>query len=436
MKIEQTDINELKPYENNAKIHTPEQIEQIKASILEFGNNDPIAIDENGVVIEGHGRLEALQALGYKKVEVIRLTHLTDEQKRAYILVHNKLTMNTGFDLELLEEELESITNIDMSDFDFDLDFSINTDMSFEDDEQAASVRGSAAVQRCERGQLWQLGRHRLYCGDSTSEKDVDELIAGEEMDLCVTDPPYNVGFCVQDEKEAKQRKRVIDTRSILNDEMDDEGFYNFLIEFYSQMLRVLKPGGSFYIFHADTEGLKFRAALQETGGVLKQTLIWAKNIMVLGRQDYQWKHEPILYGWKEGAGHYFTQDRCQTTLFENRPDLEAMTREELLAAAQFMLASIDNYNTTVVHEKKPAKSELHPTMKPVPLCARLVRNSSRRNEKVIDFFGGSGSTLMACEEAGRTAYIMELDPGYCDVILARWEEATGGKAELINGRR
>ena len=435
MQIERIPINLLKPYANNAKIHTPEQIEQIKRSILEFGNNDPIAVDENNVIIEGHGRLLALQELGYTEVECIRLTHLTDEQKRAYILVHNKLTMNTGFDMELLETELKSIHGIDMEGFDFDMDFAISGDMSFQDDEPD-SYPEPPAEPKAKPGQIWQLGRHRLMCGDSTKKSDVDKLVAGEEMDLCVTDPPYNVNYGDKAEMLDTYEKGHRNTNHILNDNMDDVSFYNFLRDFYVQMLRVLKPGGSYYIFHAETEGINFRAALQDAGGSIKQTLIWVKNSLVLGRQDYQWKHEPCLYGWKEGAGHYFVDDRCQTTVFEDKPDLDDMTPEELRRTAQYLLDRLESIHTTILHENKPSVNDLHPTMKPIPLVGKLIQNSSRKGEKVIDLFGGSGTTLMACEETGRTAYLMELDPGYVDVIIQRWEETTGRKAELINGSK
>ena len=426
MKIEKIRLTDLKPYANNAKIHTPEQVEQIKKSIQEFGFNDPIAVDEHNMVIEGHGRLLALQAMGWTEVDCIRLDGMTDEQKKAYIHVHNQLTMNTGFDLELLEAELKSIEGIDMAFFGFDMDFELDSDFTFDDGENAASAVATAAAAKepmTKRGQLWQLGRHRLMIGDSTDTADVDKLTGGEEMDLCVTDPPYNVNY----------EGGTGDKLTIMNDNMDDQSFYTFLRDFYEQMLHVLKPGGSFYIFHADSEGLNFRAALQEAGGQVKQNLIWVKNSLVLGRQDYQWKHEPILYGWKEGAGHYFVNDRCQTTVFENRPDPESMTREELIQLAGFLLAKMDALGSAIHHDR-PSRNDLHPTMKPVALCGKLIQNSSKRGEKVIDFFGGSGSTLMACEETGRACYAMELDTRYADVIINRWEEATGGKAVLLNG--
>ena len=427
MKIEVLPIDSLKPYENNAKIHTPAQVAQIAASIKEFGNNDPIAVDENNMVIEGHGRLLALKSLGVKEAECIRLVGLTDDQKRAYIHIHNQLTMNTGFDMDILTQELKSIEGIDMSFFGFDMDFSIDQDFDFDDGQNVEDelLSSSAAKEpRTKRGQLWQLGRHRLMVGDSTSEEDVDKLTGGEAMDLCITDPPYNVNY------EGGTQEKL----TIINDDMDDLSFYRFLQNFYAQMLRVLKYGASYYIFHADTEGLNFRAALQEAGGQVKQNLIWVKNSLVLGRQDYQWKHEPILYGWKDGAGHYFVNDRCQTTVFENKPDLDSMTREELADLAEKLLAKLEEIPTSIIHHDKPVRSELHPTMKPVALCEKLIQNSSKRGEKVIDFFGGSGSTLMACEETGRICYTMELDTRYADVIINRWEEATGEKAVLMNG--
>lgn len=335
--------------------------------------------------------------------------------------------MNTGFDMDILTQELKSIEGIDMSFFGFDMDFSIDQDFDFDDGQNVEDelLSSSAAKEpRTKRGQLWQLGRHRLMVGDSTSEEDVDKLTGGEAMDLCVTDPPYNVNY----------EGGAQDKLTIINDDMDDLSFYGFLQNFYAQMLRVLKYGASYYIFHADTEGLNFRAALQEAGGQVKQNLIWVKNSLVLGRQDYQWKHEPILYGWKDGAGHYFVNDRCQTTVFENKPDLDSMTREELAGLAEKLLAKLEEIPTSIIHHDKPVRSELHPTMKPVALCAKLIQNSSKRGEKVIDFFGGSGSTLMACEETGRICYTMELDTRYADVIINRWEEATGEKAVLMNG--
>ena len=429
MKIEVIPISALKPYENNAKIHTKNQIDQIIKSIEEFGFNDPIAVDENNRIIEGHGRLLALKEMGWTDVECIRLDGLTEDQKRAYIHIHNQLTMNTGFDLDILEQELKTIEGIDMAFFGFDMDFEIDSDFSFDDGESAAADWESSIEskpKRTKHGQLWQLGRHRLLIGDSTDARDVEKLTDGAEMDLCVTDPPYNVNY----------EGGTSEHMTILNDSMDDLSFYNFLRDFYQQMMDALKPGGSYYIFHADSNGLTFRAALHEAGGQVKQNLIWVKNSLVLGRQDYQWKHEPILYGWKEGAGHYFVNDRCQTTTFEDGADPEEMSREELIRYAAFLQSRLDSIPTSIFRENKPAKNDLHPTMKPVALCAKLIQNSSKKGEKVIDFFGGSGSTLMACEQTGRTCSTMELDEKYAEGIISRWEEATGERAVLLSGSK
>jgi DNA modification methylase len=336
--------------------------------------------------------------------------------------------MNTGFDLDILEQELRSIEGIDLGFFGFDLDFAVEPELDFDDGEKAQAELTAAAAQqppRAKLGQLWALGEHRLLVGDCTSAEAVNRLTGGQQMDLCVTDPPYNVDYV----------GKTADALTIENDSMNLGQFYEFLRDFYKQMLRALKPGGSFYVFYSPgANGLTFREALHAIGGRERQILAWVKNSMVLGHSDYHYKHEPCLYGWKEGAGHYFTKDRTQTTVFENRPDPENMTHAELVQLAHFLLDKLEALPNTIIRENKPARNALHPTMKPIPLLARLIQNSSRRGEKVIDFFGGSGSTLMACQETGRVCYTMELDPKYADVIIARWEESTGGKAVLMYG--
>jgi site-specific DNA-methyltransferase (adenine-specific) len=422
LQIELVPIGSIRPYENNAKIHTREQIEQIKKSIEEFGNNDPIAIDGEGVIIEGHGRLMALQELGYTEVEVIRLGHLNEEQRKAYTLIHNKLTMNTGFDLDILATELQAIENINMKDYDFELD--INDDMVIEDIEEDNFSPEVPEEATAKRGQVYQLGEHRLMCGDSTSPADVQKLMGDEQADCLCTDPPYNVNYGGDEHSPASGKHRVIE-----NDNLTDSEFYKFLLAFYQNAEAALKPGGSFYIWHADSEGYNFRKALRDAGLQLRQTLIWNKNSLVLGRQDYQWKHEPCLYGWKDGAAHYFTSSRSETTVIEDEvPDFSKMKKEELVK----MLESVYSQATTVIDEMKPSKSDLHPTMKPLRLMAYLIQNSTRKGEIVLDLFGGSGSTLIAAEETKRRCRMMEYDPRYVDVIIQRWEEQTGKKAELL----
>ena len=425
LQIELVPITAIRPYENNAKIHTPEQIEQIKNSILEFGNNDPIAIDGEGVIIEGHGRWMALKALGYTEVEVIRLGHLTEEQRKAYTLVHNKLTMNTGFDLDILAEELQAIENINMKDYDFDLD--IADDLILEDiEEDNFDPEVPEAEQaKAKRGQVYQLGSHRLMCGDSTIPEDVEKLMGDEQADCLLTDPPYNVNYGGNVSSAACNGKH----RLIENDNLTDSDFYKFLLAFYQNAEAALKPGGAFYVWHADNEGYNFRKAMKDAGLTQRQTLIWNKNALMIGRQDYQWKHEPCLYGWKEGAGHYFTSSRSETTVIDEEvPDFTKMKKEELVK----LLERIYSQATTVIDERKPMRSDLHPTMKPLRLMAYLIQNSTRKGELVLDLFGGSGSTLIAAEETGRRCCMMEYDPRYVDVIIQRWEELTGKKAKLL----
>lgn len=284
LKIEMLPIGELHAYENNAKLHPQEQIDQIVRSMEQFGNNDPIAIDENNCIIEGHGRLMALKQMGEEKVPVIRLSHLTDEQKRAYILAHNQLTLNTGFDEEILRSELESILEIDMTDFGFDLEALEIGDLGEEDpivEEDAGFDTTPPAEPIAKPGDLYQLGRHRLLCGDSTSIDDVERLMGGVKADLLITDPPYNVAY----------EGGTADKLTIQNDDMEDEEFRQFLRDVYTAADTVMKPGAAFYIWHADSEGYNFRGAAHDIGWTVRQCLIWNKNSLVLGRQDYHWKH-------------------------------------------------------------------------------------------------------------------------------------------------
>lgn len=393
MKIEKIKVDEIIPYADNAKLHPERQIEQIRSSILEFGFNDPIAIDENNVVIEGNGRLMAIKDLGYKEVDCIRIEGLTEDQKRAYILVHNQLTMNTGFDIEILNKELEKIKDIDMTQFDLeiDIDFDLNIDLGGTVEEDNVPEPDENAEPKAKLGDIYKLGNHRLMCGDSTSLEDVAKLMGEEKADMLLTDPPYNVDY------EGKTEDKL----TIKNDKMSDGNFRDFLVNAFKAADSVMKPGAVFYIWRAESEGYNFRGACLDAGWKVRQCIIWNKNSMVLGRQDYQWKHEPCLYGWKDGASHLWASDRKQTT---------------------------------VIDFNRPTKADIHPTMKPVGLFDYQIKNNTKQGDIVLDLFNGSGTTIMACEQNKRVARCMELDPRYVDAAIKRWEDFTGQKAELIEG--
>ena len=433
-RYEEIEIQKLKPYENNARTHSEDQVEKIARSIKEFGFINPVIIDSDYGIIAGHGRVLGAQKIGMDKVPWLFVEDLTEAQKRAYILADNKLGLDAGWDDEILKQEIKalddmnfdvSIAGFDIEDFDF-----TQEDIEFQEDDYDVEAN-LPEIPKAKYGDIYQLGNHRVMCGDSTSQEDIDKLTEGLTMDLCVTDPPYNVNYgSINESGYGKERDNG---NKILNDNMDDESFYLFLSAFYEQMMRVLKEGGAYYIFHSDTEGYNFRKALRDAGGQVKQNLIWVKNALVLGRQDYQWKHEPCLYGWKEGAGHYFIEDRTQTTVFEDKADLDKLSKEELKEMIEDILA--DKLPATVIHEDKPLKNDIYPTMKPIRLISRLIKNSSKHGENVIDFFGGSGSTLISCEQLGRNCYTIELDPKYVDVIVNRWETLTGKTAvKIVDG--
>lgn len=385
--IEYLPIGDLKAYERNAKLHPAEQIQQIKTSIQEFGFNDPVAVWNDNEIIEGHGRLIAAKELGYTEIPVIRLDSLTDEQRKAYMLVHNKLTMNTGFDLELLNIELGSINDIDMTKFGFEFEmFSDDSSEVVEDDYNEELPEEP----KSKLGDIYQLGRHRLMCGDSTDAEQVKVLTNGELVDMLLTDPPYNVAY------EGKTKDKL----KIKNDNMEDTAFRQFLCSAFSAANEVMKAGAVYYIWHAGLEGYNFLGACRDIGWKVREILIWNKNIMLLGRYDYQWKHEPCLYGWKDGASHLWASDRKQTT---------------------------------VIDFNKPNKSDIHPTMKPVGLFDYQIQNNTKGGDIVLDLFNGSGTTIIACEQNGRKAYCMELDPKYVDAAVDRWEKFTGQKAVKLN---
>ena len=436
MKIIDLPTGNLVPYENNPRNNAP-AVKAVAESIKQFGFKVPIVIDKNNIIVAGHTRHQAALLLGLAAVPCIKATDLTDEQVRAFRLADNKTAELAEWDDEKLNLELAQLSAFDMSAFGFDeIDDTADVDEMDDDPEEMAAAIEEPTTQL---GDVWRLGRHRLVCGDSTDPKTLEALMDGQQADLLLTDPPYNValgqdgGHAIRP-CEAKQLHRRTDGLVIDNDSWKtDEEFIDFLVSAFQTALGAIKAGAAFYIWYADTQALNFRRAAEKAGLTIRQNLIWVKSNFALGRQDYQWQHEPCLYGWKDGAGHYFTDSRTESTVIEDRININKLSKDEMKALLKELLA--DRQSTTVIHEDKPSKSVEHPTMKPLKLLARQIKNSTRRGEKVLDTFGGSGSTLLTCEQLGRDCYTVELDPKYCDVIIQRWENATGNKAVRISGQ-
>lgn len=421
MKIVDKPIEWLRPYENNPR-NNEQAVEAVANSIKEFGFKVPIVATIDGEIVNGHTRFKAAKFLKLKTVPVLIADDLTEEQIKAFRLADNKTGELADWDVELLYSELDELTGFDMTMFGFeDIDFSLD---DFEEDEKETGEEAdidSEEKPKVEYGDIFQLGRHRLMCGDSTSTEDMARLIDGAVIDLYVTDPPYNVAY----------QGGTDEAMTIMNDSMDDVSFRQFLRDAFAVANNHLKLGGAFYIWHADSEGLNFRAAVKETGWLLKQSIIWVKNAIVLGRQDYQWKHEPCLYGWKDGASHYFVDNRSLATVIEeDEENLKEMTKSELISYIKTMQ---DTSPTTVFYEDKPVRNDIHPTMKPLKLIARCVLNSSKKGDRILDSFNGGGSTLMVCERSERIGYAMELDPVYVERTIKRWEEETGLTAEKVS---
>lgn len=409
MNIKNVKISDLKMYENNPR-KNDDAVDKVAESIRLFGFKVPIVIDKDNVIVAGHTRCKACLKLGIDSIPAVIADDLTNDQVKAFRIADNKTAEYADWDLEKLEAELKSI-EMDLSCFDFnildDLYDAENDDFDFD----AAVDDVSEPITKA--GDIWVLDKHRLMCGDSTSTEDVAALMDRVVADLIMTDPPYNINV-----SNSKGKK-------IENDNLSDTEFHDFLYKAFHNLSANLKPGGVFYVWLASKEYTNFEKALNDNGLMIKQELIWNKNQFVLSRQDYHWKHEPCLYGWKDGAAHYFMEDRTQSTVFDDIDTLDAENLRELLKNL------IDQMQTTVIAEKKPSISEQHPTMKPVKLIGRLIKNSSQLDEYVLDLFGGSGSTLIACEQLHRNCFMMELDPIYCDVIINRWEALTGKKAVL-----
>lgn len=386
--MKMVETSKLIPYVNNARTHSQEQVNKLRGSLREFGFINPVIIDSDFNVIAGHGRLMAAKEEGIEEVPCVLVDYLTEAQKKAYILADNRYAQDAGWDEELLRLEIESLEGMDfdvsLTGFDdqeiADLFADGESTGAEDDDFDLSDALEKAAF--VERGDVWVVGRHRLMCGDATSPEDVATLMDGKKANLIITDPPYNVAF------------ESSDGLSIKNDKMENDKFYEFLLAAFKNMAEHLEKGGSAYVFHADTEGLNFRKAFIDAGFHLSGCCIWVKNSLVLGRSDYQWQHEPVLYGFLQNGKHYWSKNagRSQTTIW--------------------------NFD-------KPKKNKNHPTSKPLDLLAYPIGNSSQENAIVIDTFGGSGSTLMTCEQTNRICHTMELDEKYASVILRRYVEDT-----------
>ena len=379
-------LEKLVPYVNNARTHSAAQITKLRSSLREFGFINPVIIDCNYGIIAGHGRVMAAKEEGIAEVPCVFVDYLTEAQKKAYILADNRFAQDAGWDEELLKLEIESLEaadfNVALTGFDCaeleDLFRDNVRDHVKEDDFDVKAELKKPAFSKT--GDLWCLGSHRLFCGDSTKAESYDLLMNGKKANLVVTDPPYNVNYQGSAGK-------------IKNDNMADDAFYQFLLDAFTQMEHTMADDASIYVFHADTEGLNFRKAFSDAGFYLSGTCIWKKQSLVLGRSPYQWQHEPCLFGWKKSGKHQWYAGRKETTIWEF---------------------------------DKPKKNSDHPTMKPIPLIAYPIMNSSMINCIVLDPFGGSGSTLIACEQTGRICHTIELDEKYCDVIVNRYHEQIG----------
>ena len=384
--MELISIEKLVPYINNARTHSAEQIKKLRSSLREFGFINPVIIDKDYGIIAGHGRVMAAKEEGISEVPCVLVDYLTDAQKKAYILADNRFALDAGWDEELLRIEIE---NLQGEDFDVSLTGFDESEISalFDDGGNDAvddDLDVDAELEKpcvSKSGDVWLLGEHRLVCGDSTKAETYELLMEGKKANLCVTDPPYNVNY------EGSAGK-------IKNDNMASDKFYQFLLAAFTNMETAMADDASIYVFHADTEGLNFRKAFADAGFYLSGTCIWKKQSLVLGRSPYQWQHEPVLFGWKKKGKHQWYTGRKESTIWEF---------------------------------DKPKKNGDHPTMKPIPLVAYPIKNSSMSNSIVLDPFGGSGSTLIACEQTGRICRTIELDEKYCDVIVKRFIEQVGG---------
>ena len=418
--VERVAVDKLIPYINNAKVHSEDQITKIASSIREFGFVNPILIDKDFNIIAGHGRAMAAKKLGMDEVPCVFVEGLTDAQRKAYILADNRLGELAEWDMDLVKLELEEL---ELANFDIDLTgFDINEFLK-PGEVVEVDVPDLPDEPKAKAGDIYELGgKHRLICGDATLLSDVMKLTQGLDVDLVVTDPPYNMAYEGAGNTRDRQSKRI------MNDKMSAEDFRRFLTDVYTNYYTVMKDGASIYVFYKELgEGI-FITTMREGGLTYKQELIWVKNQLVLGGSKYQSMYEPCLMGCKGKSIKIWNGKRKQRSVIEH---IDLMSEDELRSA---LLSILHEEETDIIRENKPLKNDVHPTMKPIKLLARLIQNSSNKGDIVLDLFGGSGSTLMACEQLDRICYTSELDPRYVDVIIERYESFTGKKAVLLNG--
>ncbi|MDD2839990.1 MAG: site-specific DNA-methyltransferase [Rickettsiales bacterium] len=432
MKIETKKLKDLIPSEYNPRKASKQQEKALSESLQKYGCVEPIIVNENpdrqNIIIGGHFRVRELIKLHIEEVECV-IVNLNLEQERELNIRLNSNTGEWNFDLLLSNFNISDLESWGFNDEQLDkLEFKTEENKVDEMVDDSDTLPEIPVQSKTKLGNVFILNsngnNHRLMCGDTTDPETVKILMDNKKSDLVITDPPYNVAY---------DKSKNFD--KILNDEMSKEQFYEFLFKVFKNYNDiVLKDGGAIYVFHSDSERINFTKSFIDTDFYFSQIIVWVKNHFVMGRQDYQNKHEPILYGWKKGNGHYFIDNRTNSSVFEDEIDLTKLKKDELLKMLQDILQTDDTKPTTVIHCDKPNKSDLHPTMKPIKLIGKLIINSSKRKDLIVDLFGGSGSTLIASEQLDRQCYMMELDPHYCDVIIERWQNLTKQEAVRSDG--
>ena len=421
LKIEYLPVEDLEEYKNNTRKHGSEDVDQIVKSIEKFGFDDPIGIwSDHNVIVEGHGRLMAAKKLGMNTVPCIRLDHLTDEERREYGIMHNRTAELSDWDIEKLTKELE---DLDLSDFDLNIGEGVEAEVSGPEEvveDQAPEVKQGEP--KSQLGEIYKLGDHYLMCGDSTNPEDVKRLMGGAKADMVFTDPPYGVSYVSTNNTNGRSWDMI------KNDDLRGDGLYKFLIAAFENIRDSLKLGGAFYIWYANSNSVEFCQAIKDVGLKQKQILVWQKG-MVLGRSDYHWTYEPCIYGCHPEQNSTWYGDRTQTPLWElRRTDIKELKKED---AIDMLLRLYDDKDVWEIN-RDPSNTYVHPTQKPVALSTKAIWNSSKTGDIVLDLFGGSGSTLMGCEQTKRKCRMMEFDPHYVDVIIERWENFTNKKAEKV----